>query len=299
MKKLILAAALASIAGVASAQQSVSIYGAINEYVTSTKTGSTTANGLTSDISNIGFKVSENLGNGVTARAQIETYIQANDTTSSSTYLGDRQSTVGLANKFGSIDLGRNVHSLFVGVASTDPFGALIGSIATDVHTVRSYRISNAVFLTAAPVNGLNVSYEKTMSSSTTSTDPYAAGASYQIGNVTLNASRYDDSVLRTATNLYGGSVKFGNTTALASFSRNTDSGVKRNGQMYGVAQQMGAVTLKASIGKDDAGLSAYNVGASYALSKRTLLDAGYRNVNATGTASDVKQVFAGVRFAF
>lgn len=299
MKKLILAAALASIAGVASAQQSVSIYGAMNEYVTSTKTGSTTANGLTSDISNIGFKVSENLGNGVTARAQIETYIQANDTTSSSTYLGDRQSTVGLANKFGSIDLGRNVHSLFIGVASTDPFGALIGSIATDVHTVRSYRISNAVFLTAAPVNGLNVSYEKTMSSSTTSTDPYAAGASYQIGNVTLNASRYDDSVLRTATNLYGGSVKFGNTTALASFSRNTDSGVKRNGQMYGVAQQMGAVTLKASIGKDDAGLSAYNVGASYALSKRTMLDAGYRNVNATGTASDVKQVFAGVRFAF
>jgi predicted porin len=299
MKKLILAAALASVAGVASAQQSVSIYGAMNEYVTSTKTGSTTANGLTSDISNIGFKVSENLGNGVTARAQIETYIQANDTTSSSTYLGDRQSTVGLANKFGSIDLGRNVHSLFVGVASTDPFGALIGSIATDVHTVRSYRISNAVFLTAAPVNGLNVSYEKTMSSSTTSTDPYAAGASYQIGNVTLNASRYDDSVLRTATNLYGGSVKFGNTTALASFSRNTDSGVKRNGQMYGVAQQMGAVTLKASIGKDDAGLNAYNVGASYALSKRTLLDAGYRNVNATGTASDVKQVFAGVRFAF
>jgi predicted porin len=299
MKKLILAAALASVAGVASAQQSVSIYGAMNEYVTSTKTGSTTANGLTSDISNIGFKVSENLGNGVTARAQIETYIQANDTTSSSTYLGDRQSTVGLANKFGSIDLGRNVHSLFIGVASTDPFGALIGSIATDVHTVRSYRISNAVFLTAAPVNGLNVSYEKTMSSSTTSTDPYAAGASYQIGNVTLNASRYDDSVLRTATNLYGGSVKFGNTTALASFSRNTDSGVKRNGQMYGVAQQMGAVTLKASIGKDDAGLSAYNVGASYALSKRTMLDAGYRNVNATGTASDVKQVFAGVRFAF
>ena len=299
MKKLILAAALASVAGVASAQQSVSIYGAINEYVTSTKTGSTTANGLTSDISNIGFKVSENLGNGVTARAQIETYIQANDTTSSSTYLGDRQSTVGLANKFGSIDLGRNVHSLFVGVASTDPFGALIGSIATDVHTVRSYRISNAVFLTSAPVNGLNVSYEKTMSSSTTSTDPYAAGASYQIGNVTLNASRYSDSVLQTTTNLYGGSAKFGNTTALASFSRNTDSGVKRNGQMYGVAQQMGAVTLKASIGKDDAGLNAYNVGASYALSKRTMLDAGYRNVNATGTASDVKQVFAGVRFAF
>ena len=299
MKKLILAAALASVAGVASAQQSVSIYGAMNEYVTSTKTGSTTANGLTSDISNIGFKVSENLGNGVTARAQIETYIQANDTTSSSTYLGDRQSTVGLANKFGSIDLGRNVHSLFIGVACTDPFGALIGSIATDVHTVRSYRISNAVFLTSAPVNGLNVSYEKTMSSSTTSTDPYAAGASYQIGNVTLNASRYSDSVLQTTTNLYGGSAKFGNTTALASFSRNTDSGVKRNGQMYGVAQQMGAVTLKASIGKDDAGLNAYNVGASYALSKRTLLDAGYRNVNATGTASDVKQVFAGVRFAF
>jgi hypothetical protein len=85
----------------------------------------------------------------------------------------------------------------------------------------------------------------------------------------------------------------------MASFSRNTDSAVKRNGQMYGLAQKMGAVTLKASIGKDDAGLSAYNVGASYALSKRTLLDAGYRNVNATGTASDVKQVFAGVRFAF
>ena len=298
MKKLILAAALSGIAGVASAQN-VTIYGAMNEYVNSTKTGSTTVNGLTSDISNIGFKIQENLGNGVTARAQIETYLQANDPTSSGSYIGDRQSTVGFANKFGSVDLGRNVHSMFIGVASTDPFGALIGSIGNDVHTVRNYRMSNAVFLTAAPVAGLNVSYEKTMSASTTATDPYAMGASYSLGNVTLNAARYDDSVARTASNLYGGSAKFGNTTAFASFSRNTDAGVKRNGQMYGVAQQMGAVTLKASLGKDDAGLNAYNVGAAYALSKRTLLDVGYRNVNTTGTANDVKQVFAGVRFAF
>jgi hypothetical protein len=298
MKKLILAAALSGIAGLASAQN-VTIYGAMNEYVTSTKTGSVTANGLASDISNIGFKVQENLGNGVTARAQIETYLQANDPTTSGSYIGDRQSTVGLANKFGSVDLGRNVHSMFIGVASTDPFSALIGSIGNDVHTVRNYRLSNAVFLTAAPMAGLNVSYEKTMSSSTTATDPYSMGASYSLGNVTVNAARYDDSVSGTSSNLYGGSAKFGNTTAFASFSRNTDAAVKRNGQMYGIAQQMGATTLKASIGKDDQGLNAYNVGAAYALSKRTLLDVGYRNVNATGTANDVKQVFAGVRFAF
>ena len=299
MKKTLFALVAAGLLSWGTAQAQVSVYGAMNQYVASTKTGAVTANGLTSDISNIGFKVQENLGNGMTARAQIETYLQANDTTSSSTYLGDRQSTVGLASKFGSVDLGRNVHSMFVGVASTDPFGALIGSIGNDVHTVRNYRLSNAVFLTAAPVTGLNVSYEKTMSASTTATDPYAMGASYSLGNVTLNAARYDDSVSQTSSNLYGGSVKFGNTTAFASFSRNTDATVKRNGQMLGLAQKMGATTLKASVGKDDAGLNAYNIGASYSLSKRTLLDVGYRNVNATGSANDIKQVFAGVRFAF
>ena len=66
-----------------------------------------------------------------------------------------------------------------------------------------------------------------------------------------------------------------------------------------GVAQKFGVITAKASYGRTNTSLDAYNVGAEYALSKRTAVLVSYRSVNATGTASDIKQAGVGLTHAF
>ncbi len=144
MKKVLIALTLA-VAGVASAQ--VGIYGRVGTYLDNTKTGASTVQGMANDLSHFGIRATENLGGGLTARATYETGIQANSPdTGTDTRLGDRQSTVGIAHKMGSVDLGRNVHTHFLAISDNDPFGTLIGSSAADVHNLRGLRLSNAAF---------------------------------------------------------------------------------------------------------------------------------------------------------
>jgi predicted porin len=66
-----------------------------------------------------------------------------------------------------------------------------------------------------------------------------------------------------------------------------------------GVSQKVGAYTVKASYGDTNTAVKAYNVGAEYALSKRTDVLVSYRNVDKTGTANDIKQVGVGVTHRF
>ena len=130
MKKIALATLLAATTLVATAQVSVS--GKISEFADNTKTGATSKTTLVTDpTSNFTFSANENIGSGLKARVVLDTSLAANDPTGgSATKLGDRQSTVGLANRLGSIDLGRNLHSHFLAVTNNDAFGTLYGSIA-------------------------------------------------------------------------------------------------------------------------------------------------------------------------
>ena len=68
---------------------------------------------------------------------------------------------------------------------------------------------------------------------------------------------------------------------------------------MFGASQSFGRVTAKASYGKTNTNVKAYAMGADYNFSKRTALGVNYRNVDATGTANDVKQVGVGVTHRF
>jgi predicted porin len=78
----------------------------------------------------------------------LDTSIGANTINGSGTQMGDRQGTVGLASKVGSIDIGRNVHSEFLAITNNDVFGTMYGSVAGDVHNLRGLRVSNGVFAT-------------------------------------------------------------------------------------------------------------------------------------------------------
>ena len=293
MKKFIISAALVATAGLAAAQASV--YGRINATVDNTKTGSVTAKGIVNDISHLGFRVQEDLGRGLQARAVIETAVGSQDpVTAGATQLGDRQSTVGLAGRLGSVDVGRNVHGLFTTVSDADAFGTLYGSIAGDVHDLRGLRLSNGVFARVTALPGVNLGVDRTHTVAGAEATVYSASAS--LAGVKVGVAQFEQAAEKSTVATAAG--KLGNTGVFYSYSDNTGVSASK-GHLVGASQKLGAVTVKASYGKTNTDVRAYNVGAEYALSKRTDALVSYRSVNRVADANDVRQIGVGITHRF
>lgn len=293
MKKAIISAALMALAASATAQ--VTVYGRLNATVDSTKTGTVKTNSMVNDISHLGFRVSEDLGKGMTARAVIETGITSQDPVAGAdTQMGNRQSTVGLASKAGSVDLGRSVHGVFTTLADGDSFGALYGSVAGDVHNLRGLRLSNGAFVRVTALPGIGLGMDRTHTAAGNEAVIYSATA--KVAGLNVAAAKFDQGAEKST--VVSVNVRRGNTGLFYSHSDN-EGIVKQKGNLMGVSQKMGAVTVKAGYGKTDSNIKAYNVGADYAFSKRTAMSVGYRNVDRAGSASDVKQIGVGVTHHF
>lgn len=293
MKKILVTAALLATTALASAQTTV--YGRMNATVDSTKTGANTVDSIVNDISHIGFRVQEDLGNGVTARAVIETGINSQDPTGGAdTQLGNRHSTVGLAAKAGSLDLGRRTHGIFTTAATNDPFGALYGSIAGDVNNLRSNRLSNGMFARVTALPGVTLGADRTYTATGTEASVYSVAAA--VGPVNATVAQFEQGAEKST--MVGANTKLGNTSLFYLHSDNKGT-VAYQGNMVGAAQKIGAYTVKASYGKTNNSVEAYNVGAEYALSKRTDLLVSYRNVDKAGSTADIKQVGVGVTHRF
>jgi predicted porin len=191
MKKIVLATVLAVSAFTASAQ--VTLSGRVATFVDSTKTGGTTVNSLVNDSSRIIVKAEESLGGGLTARVVVDTTIAADDPkTGSSTQLGDRQSTVGLASKVGSIDLGRKEHSQYIAMKNADPFlGATYASVSPDVINDRSRRIGDAVFV-GANVGPVTAAYDRSMYTNPATAEATSWSISGKAGPVTAAVARFE-----------------------------------------------------------------------------------------------------------
>jgi predicted porin len=229
------------------------------------------------------------------ARVVLDTSLKANDPiTGADTKLGDRQSTIGLSNKMGSIDLGRNLHSHFLAITNNDAFGTLYGSVAGDVHNLRGLRISNGTFFALTPIKGVTATYDRTQNGVGTEASSYSASA--KLFGINATVAQYTQGI--ESSTVYAGSAKLGNTQVF--YSHSDDKGlVARTGDLFGASQQFGKITAKASYGKTNTDVKAYAMGADYHFSKRTLMGVNYRNVDATGTANDVKQVGVGVTHRF
>lgn len=293
MKNTILATMLALATGVASAQVAVS--GKISEWADNTKTGATRATSLvTEPTSNFAFTANEKLANGLTARAVIETSLSGNTIGGSNTQLGDRQGTVGLASKFGSIDLGRNVHSQFLAITNNDVFGTLYGSVAGDVHNLRGLRMSDGTFISVSPMKGVTITADNAHNASGVNASSYSASA----GAFGVNGTVATYTAGAEKSTVVALSTKVGKTTVAYTHSDNQGA-AKSTGSLIGASQSFGAVTAKASYGTTNTNVKAYSVGADYAMSKRTNVGVAYRNVDATGTARDVAQVGVGLTHRF
>lgn len=293
MKKILITAALLATTALASAQ--TTIYGRMNATVDNTKTGSTTLNSMVNDISNIGVSVKEDLGGGLSARAVIETGIGSQDPNgSAATQLGDRQSTVGLASKFGSVDLGRNVHGLFTTLSDGDSFSTLYGSIAGDVHNLRGLRLSNGVFARVNLLPGVTVGTDRTHTAVGQEAVVYTVNGT--IGGINTGVATFEQGNEKST--VASANTKFGNTSVFYSYSDNQGL-VSSKGNLVGASHKLGAYTVKASYGKTNTDVKAYNVGAEYALSKRTDVLVSYRSVDNPNSANDIKQVGVGITHRF
>lgn len=305
MKKHILATLLVAVTGVASAQ--VAVTGKIGEIVDRTNG---TNSLVTEPTSNITISTKEDLGGGLSARAVFDTSLRGNtiDNTGN-TRLGDRQGTVGLANKLGSVDLGRNVHSQFLAVTNNDVFGTLYGSIAGDVHNLRGLRFSDATFVSLNAPLGVTATYDRTQNNVGVQASAYSLSKSFAGVNGTY--ARYEQGTEKTS--VVGLNTKIAGNTV--TYVHSEDKGAQNaKGDSVGVARDFGPVTAKASygrqtknslfvIGPSSQGASetttAYAVGADYNLSKRTAVTVAYRNVNAPSGYTDTKQFGVGVVHKF
>jgi predicted porin len=291
MKKIVIAAILAAASLGAMAQATV--YGKLNATVDNTKTGSTAGVGsIVNDSSRIGVSVKETLGNGLSARVVVETAVNSqNPTTGSATQLGDRQSTVGLVHRLGSVDIGRNTHGLFNTVGAADAFDTSYGSVAGDIHNLRGLRLGNGVFATVTAVPGVKLGVDRTNTATGTEAAVYSASAA--VGPINTGVAYFEQGAEKST--VIGAGTKLGSTGLFYSYSDNKGA-VASKGHLVGATRSFGAYTAKVSYGETNTDVKAYNVGVDYALSKRTVAGVAYRKVDA---ATDVRQVGVGITHSF
>ena len=291
MKKIVIATMLAAASIVATAQITVS--GNLRPFLDNTTVAGSNSNSMKSDSSRIGVSASETLGGGLTARAMIETSVAAtNPVSGTETKFGDRQTTVGLSSNVGSIDIGRKFNSHFLAITSNDVFGTAYGSIAGDVHNLRTIRSGDAIFVTAGAGN-FSGSFDRTVTIGTESTSYSAVGV---LGPVLATIAVFESGTVKST--MIAGQTSVLKLKTYVSYSMDKDNAVESTGTLVGASMPISTspLTAKISYGTKSVGdVKAYNVGADYALSKRTALSVAYRNV----TGSDTKQTGIGVTHQF
>jgi len=291
MKKIVIATMLAAASIVATAQITVS--GNLRPFLDNTTVAGSNSSSMKSDSSRIGISASETLGGGLTARAMIETSVAAtNPVSGTETKFGDRQTTVGLSSNVGSIDIGRKFNSHFLAITSNDVFGTAYGSIAGDVHNLRTIRSGDAIFVTAGAGN-FSGSFDRTVTIGTESTSYSAVGV---LGPVLATIAVFESGTVKST--MIAGQTSVLKLKTYVSYSLDKDNAVESTGTLIGASMPISTspLTAKISYGTKSLGdVKAYNVGADYALSKRTALSVAYRNV----TGSDTKQTGIGVTHQF
>ena len=122
-----------------------------------------------------------------------------------------------------------------------------------------------------------------------------------KLGPVNAIVANYTNAAGTEKSTVVGGSATLGKTAVFYSHSDNHSAtvGETKKGDLVGVSQGFGAYTAKASYGKTNTEVKAYNVGVDYNLSKRTAIGVAYRNVNLAGTTNDIKQVGVGITHRF
>ena len=322
-KTLITLAVLAAATGVAQAQSSVVIYGTVDAGFVSERGGKAgTVNKVDSGIgsaSRLGFKGTEDLGNGLSAIFLLESGFSVdNGQQDVSGTLFNRQAYVGLSSKTtGTLTLGRQYTPWYNTLSKVaDPFAVGYAGSAKNLFPSNT-RTSNTVLYTSPSVNGLDADVAYTFGENADSNKiGRKIGASVGYSNGPLNARvAYNNTANDTATTEIGSgrnylaAVNYDFAVAKAyvayGVNKGVSSAIRNNGTvnafnytsagfstdsttaLIGATVPVGpAGTVMASYihVNDKAGANAdanqFALGYSYALSKRTSTYASYAKIS-------------------
>jgi predicted porin len=300
----IILAALAVFAGAASAQSPVTVFGGVDINLRyqdndgSARKRVMGTDGLNS--SRLGFRGTEDLGDGLKAGFWLEGAMTPNDGNSAG--LGfRRRSTVSLTNDaWGELRLGRDYTPTFWTRALYDPFGfngvGLAGNVDPNGVAQPTYvRSSNSVaYFLPNRLGGVYGQFMIAPSEGVANAKYMGGRLGYAQGafDVSIAASRQD---LNGGTNRFntwvvGGSYNFGVATLEGAYSQDrndTGAGTTFKHLLVGAVVPIGVSEIHASYNKMDAGsgngATMAAIGCVYNLSKRTALYGTYSQLSNEG----------------
>lgn len=303
MKKTLVAlAVLGSIAGVAQAQSSVTVYGVVDVGLAHENNGTDSVTRLDSGNwsgSRLGFKGTEDLGGGLSAIFTIESGFNADTgAQADAARLFNRQAFVGLSGAFGAVKLGRQKNALYANVDTFDPFGNGLAGDSARLFSYNGSRTDNLITYGYA-ANGFRgeLQYGLGEIPGDSSAGRTAAGfVGYKNGPVDVVLTHQNiksaTDITITQMTLLGGNYNFGVVKAFAAYAWEKGALDQRDA-LVGLTAPVGAAgTLMVSYirktdkAADNADAHQIAIGYAHALSKRTTLYTSYgqlRNDDAAG----------------
>lgn len=314
-KKIALVAALAAcFASAAQAQGNVTIYGRLNVTAERQDNGTDTQTVLSNNASRIGFKGTEDIGNGLKAGFVLESGFDATTGTADSRFWG-RESTVNVSSaQYGTVRLGNltaseayfatadyvSMHNHDTGT-SADAFYGLGFQIATG-------RLTNGVAYTSPTINGFRGDVQVGLNDGEGDRRT-ALAANYDAGPLHLGAGYEEFKGLKSFAirGLYemgpwtfggyieqdSGSADFANPNLPAITNTLLATDAKRTAVRVSAMYVMGAGEFHANYGNageigsvSNTGADQYTLGYNYNLSKRTKVYGYYTAVKADGAAA-------------
>jgi predicted porin len=331
-----IALALIGVAGAASAQSTVTLFGVVDMGLQQTRLspgGSQLAvsSGLQSG-SRWGLKGSEDLGGGLSASFKLESgFDLSNGMLAQGGRLFGRQSWIGLNGDFGSVKLGRQYTPIFDVLDTVDPFDMGItgdGSGIGAVFRTHGVRTDNTLNYSTPKFGGLSGEVAYTFGEVTGSTSAgrqVGLGLTYEGGPLTVVFGHHNQNLLagttpagNSKTTAVGGMYDFKAVKLHAAYAINKDNNgsvttADSRDSMLGASAPFGAFSLLAAyIHHGDhltssANANYWQFGATYDLSKRTNFYASYSTIRndtagalGSGVAgTDISWLNVGMRHRF
>jgi predicted porin len=304
-KSMLVLAALTALAGAASAQSSVTLFGVVDLAARSVTNGSAgslkslSPNGQAS--SRLGFRGTEDMGGGLQAGFWLEGDLQA-DTGNAAGMFWNRRATASLIGKFGEIRMGRDYVPTFVNISTYDMWAYQGVSTIANLRTgfvgnssstspvlgqggaTTGVRANNTISYFLPAMGGLYGQVTVAASENVQGNKHMGGRLGYAAGPLNLSAAYGKTAKTGTAiddlkTMNFGGSFNFGFLTALASYEKSDYSA------SAGVLIPVGSGTIKLNYMKTGSSLAALqakmlSAGYVYDLSKRTSLGLGYGRIS-------------------
>lgn len=253
-------------------------------------------------ISKLGIKFKEpitTIGEGWVVNGQYETSFQSDNPKSLSSYIGDVQSTIGIASNYVDsaaeykLDIGRKPNLVWLNLREFGAFNDDPGSPIGEIHARQGIYMSNGIYTQYKPhyVPGLTLNGDYSLSERAGVNNKYAISARYEWDRYIVSGIRFDDFV-GNETNMITGAVKLpelkSRVTAIFSDDKQTGGAFPTTGlstKGYSVQWAWNATkddTVLVGTGYRDDGVNSYTLGNDYMLNKRTTVQLHYQHVDAT-----------------